>query len=1599
MNGSLFNKLNKDKKFKQRAIIVLCLVLFSASLFLFWKMGSTGVAMTDRPCCGIPEHTHDENCVPEKVLMCENPDHEHTDECYMTVWSCGLEEHTHTAECYPDHNADVETFETWEATLPSLSGYPISDIVRIAESQKGYAESTRNVEFVKNDDGDYEMHSYTRYGEFAGQPYCDNWSAAFVSFCLNYSGLTESNAPRDAEIDEMERLWEEAELFFAPDAHEAQPGDLVFLDRDGDGEADSVGIVTYSGVKSIKAIEGNSNDQVEENEILLSDETILGYGVPVLGETSDETSEETSEESTGETTAETTEETSDETTSETTVETTDGESDETSSTAAVETTVDDSDETTTSDVSETSENEPDETSTTSSVETTGEDPDETTTSAAAETTVDEPDETSSTAPVETTTDNEPDETTTAVAAETTGNDSDETTTSAAVETTDGDPGETPDASVGESHLNYSNDTSASSWFYGKAKESKKKSRKAPSRQQRTAPTADMPIDDYITAVAASGTTRVEENLYQTTLELHFRIDTDCIDAVTSGGYMFYYDLPDEVIIPEELTNGGPYYAYLLDRYPELEVAFTYNFIPMGDGHCRIEIVYDDDFVQDALDSGTEIINNVLRCRCFIRSSGDAGQDGLDVTFTDDQSLYIPPEDINEDYDVTTQKTGSYTADGKLHYEVTVSSIHGTPSDIEFDDTFTYSGGGTVTPPTSVSVVKHNADGTVEISSIPTQGHIDAISQSIYEITFDLPQLDADEYYTVVYEYAVTGLPDENAAVSAYNTVGVNSSDNHDSASDYADYFIYNQQPKKIGKDGIPYGEYVQWHISVNDRGGDIAGKVLYDESFADAQNETINGTNGIYVQKGWGDATPGVDYEFVYDNDNNIIGIRFLPADGSTPNNNTYHVTYYTLPDVAYGETVIVHNDAEFDGDNVSYDVGVTGGDIDKTADGEQALGNDLHGMNWTVNVEIPIGGIQSGTSFSDTLSPEGHYMTQAQYNALVSALQTAWSPNSVTVSPVYTGNDITGYTFTVGTAGNGYLMDDGLVEEISWQYQTTGDMSGKVTESFNNTFSDGQKTLPVTNVISPNVKKLNFQKINEWQSIFSEEPSSLSFDYEDEDKSFVWVAQVTPVPGLQQYRVIDTLPEGVELIGVKVVPYPLTAYNYGMNDYPYNLLTIAADGTISGEIGQLWLSKTIASGSLSTDSDGREVVDVTLTANSASSDLFNNTFFLVYYCQLAEDAWPQNGTVHLELNNTVRVETNGDDYGEADNQINIDATHREKIVGKIGEWDKNTHMISYTVEINPAAENLLVSDGGTIDPDWLSFTDVLTYTARQGTGTGEAILSLNSVVLEKEENGVWTEVTDVQWTAHTEIDSDDPNVREALIEMRIPDETHLRLTYSYHINSSMADGITLVNSATLEGHSDESGEENHHIEVEDFDTSGESTFEEFLLLKIDQENGRPLSGAVFTVYSWDHVNGEWVATGKTYTTDEYGKIIIKYLDEYANGTRVYSKDTAYCIMETTAPQGYMLPENPRPYYYWFSEHAQHPQFAPDDFMLSAADISTSSYRIEAENQCISDDIPVTGVYGINPVASFAALIAAGTGAVLIAVRIVKKKRIYGTEA
>lgn len=60
--------------------------------------------------CDVPEHTHTEECYPaaepeepqEPELICTIPEHSHEDACYDADGNliCGLEEHTHTEECY-----------------------------------------------------------------------------------------------------------------------------------------------------------------------------------------------------------------------------------------------------------------------------------------------------------------------------------------------------------------------------------------------------------------------------------------------------------------------------------------------------------------------------------------------------------------------------------------------------------------------------------------------------------------------------------------------------------------------------------------------------------------------------------------------------------------------------------------------------------------------------------------------------------------------------------------------------------------------------------------------------------------------------------------------------------------------------------------------------------------------------------------------------------------------------------------------------------------------------------------------------------------------------------------------------------------------------------------------------------------------------------------------------------------------------------------------------------------------------------------------------------------------------------------------------------
>ena len=223
--------------------------------------------------CGQEEHTHSEACKQEETVFCGKDAHTHGEACRNENGElvCGTEEHTHSLACYADPGADVETAELWEQTFAgvTLTGNWRQDTLAIAETQLGYAESTKN--YVVAEDGE-TVKGYTRYGAWCGEPYGD-WNVMFLTFCLHYAGV--EGVPPDRDCGGWVTSW--ADAFEPAQSHTPAVGDLVLFDRDGDGTADRAGLVAQITDSGFAAMEGDAEDAVRLLTYGADDPGILGY--------------------------------------------------------------------------------------------------------------------------------------------------------------------------------------------------------------------------------------------------------------------------------------------------------------------------------------------------------------------------------------------------------------------------------------------------------------------------------------------------------------------------------------------------------------------------------------------------------------------------------------------------------------------------------------------------------------------------------------------------------------------------------------------------------------------------------------------------------------------------------------------------------------------------------------------------------------------------------------------------------------------------------------------------------------------------------------------------------------------------------------------------------------------------------------------------------------------------------------------------------------------------------------------------------------------------------------------------------------------------
>lgn len=306
---------------RRQAMAVLAVFSVMVAVIVFWWLKLTGITVTGEAFCNTAEHIHGSSCY-EYTLICtdESEEHVHTAECMEERFICEISEHTHTSECYSNPEADIETAEIWEGTFKkeNLTDSAKDNLLYIASTQVGYTESTLNYETDENG----VQRGYSRYGEWYGNPYGD-WSAMFVSFCLNYGNVESVEALRASGTETMHLQWTEEGLFEEAAFHTPEKGELVFLDTDADLSADAVGIVKDYTDGVVTAIFGDWENAV--SEVALTDASlILGYGLTesltvTLQEIPEETTKDYSDITTEETTsAQAQEETTSESVEETT---------------------------------------------------------------------------------------------------------------------------------------------------------------------------------------------------------------------------------------------------------------------------------------------------------------------------------------------------------------------------------------------------------------------------------------------------------------------------------------------------------------------------------------------------------------------------------------------------------------------------------------------------------------------------------------------------------------------------------------------------------------------------------------------------------------------------------------------------------------------------------------------------------------------------------------------------------------------------------------------------------------------------------------------------------------------------------------------------------------------------------------------------------------------------------------------------------------------------------------------------------------------------------------------------------------------------------
>lgn len=162
----------------------------------------------------------------------------------------------------------------WGATSPksdaryrSNADGTVEEVLRIAQAELDRGVSERG----------YNTAFYVDTEEETPYNIDDAWCASFASYTWEQAGYEVHWTNKDY----VPAIWNDAKsMGLARHTVDAQPGDMIIFDWQGDGNPDHIGIVKSVDGNTITTIEGNSGDRVQSHTYQMGNSDVVGVVKP-----------------------------------------------------------------------------------------------------------------------------------------------------------------------------------------------------------------------------------------------------------------------------------------------------------------------------------------------------------------------------------------------------------------------------------------------------------------------------------------------------------------------------------------------------------------------------------------------------------------------------------------------------------------------------------------------------------------------------------------------------------------------------------------------------------------------------------------------------------------------------------------------------------------------------------------------------------------------------------------------------------------------------------------------------------------------------------------------------------------------------------------------------------------------------------------------------------------------------------------------------------------------------------------------------------------------------------------------------------------------